>query len=81
MIVLIIGANGQIEPTELAAGLGELYGSHFVDTAGVEPCKQESNICHDVLDVMQKEHLQEVMKRYNIAQIYHLATLPWNCKI
>jgi nucleoside-diphosphate-sugar epimerase len=67
--VLITGALGQIG-TELVVALREKHGQDAVIATDI----RESNNC-SLLDVMNKERIEELVSSEGITEIYHLAAL------
>ncbi|QKZ14856.1 NAD-dependent epimerase/dehydratase family protein [Spirosoma sp. KUDC1026] len=71
--VLIIGANGQIG-TALLPRLRDQFGSSNVIAADLRKPANDSGL-FTLLDATQPEALTEVVRRYRITQIYHLAAI------
>lgn len=71
--ILIIGANGQIG-TALLPKLQEIYGEDDVIASDLQPAHQAIAV-FETLDATQPNALQEVIKKHNITQIYHLAAV------
>ena len=71
--LLIIGANGQIG-TVLTAALRERYGKNQVIASDIRPSK-ETNGPFEILNILDKPLLQELVKKHQINQIYHLAAI------
>lgn len=73
--ILIIGACGQLG-TELTLKLRELFGVDHVIASDLHgPIKMIKDGIFVELDVMDKTKLDEVISRYAITQIYHLAAI------
>jgi len=74
--VLVIGACGQLG-TELVEELRKLYGDSNVIASDIRKSNEQifSTGPFEVLDVMDKGRLGEIMKKYKPAQVYHLAAL------
>ncbi len=70
--ILILGANGQIG-TELALELTKRYGSEAVVTSDLIAKGPVVGVPHHVFDVTDAAALADVVGRYGITQIYHLA--------
>jgi nucleoside-diphosphate-sugar epimerase len=70
--ILIIGANGQIG-TELAAALAARHGEDSVVTSDIAARGRTAGLVYEMLDVRDTRTLAEVVERYRITQIYHLA--------
>lgn len=71
--ILIIGANGQIG-IELAEALRKIYGDIHVITSDLRPLPNQIGIFEE-LDVMNKNRFLEIVKKYQITQVYLLAAL------
>ncbi len=71
--ILIIGANGQIG-IELAEALRKIYGDSHVITSDLRPLPNQIGIFEE-LDVMNKNRFLEIVKKYQITQVYLLAAL------
>jgi nucleoside-diphosphate-sugar epimerase len=75
--ILVTGACGQIG-TELTMALRERYGSENIIATGhkTEPC---SALCDSgpfaFIDVIQRETVEEIVDKYNIDTIYHMAAI------
>jgi nucleoside-diphosphate-sugar epimerase len=72
--ILIIGAGGQIG-TELLEGLNAILGSSNVIAADLKNSDVFKNNAFEVLDIMDKDNLFNVVKKHQINQIYLLAAL------
>jgi len=71
--ILIIGSNGQIG-LELAENLRKSYGSENVVCSDVR--KLDNQIApFETLDILDQTKLHEIVKKYNITQVYLLAAL------
>ena len=74
--ILVIGASGQIG-TDLTIELRKQFGAENVIASDIK------NACEDVmqggsfeiLDVMDKKKISEILDKYNITEIYHLAAI------
>jgi nucleoside-diphosphate-sugar epimerase len=71
--VLIIGANGQIG-LELAETLRNNYGQNNVIAADIKPITNSGGI-YEQLDVLDRERMYSIIKKYNVTQVYLLAAL------
>lgn len=71
---LVIGANGQIG-TDLVDGLSNKYGAENVIATDIKPCNLSSEISFEILDVLDKNGLEELINRYQITEVYLLAAL------
>lgn len=73
--ILLIGAGGQLG-SELAQGLWKIYGVENVIASDI---KEAQGVLKEgpfeKFDVMQRDKLNEVLNRYQITQIYHLAAV------
>jgi len=71
--ILVTGSNGQIG-TVLSEKLIEIFGESNVILTDIA----ENNHAHGIferLDILDTEHFQELIDKYKITQIYHLASL------
>jgi len=71
--LLIIGANGQIG-TVLTAALREQYGKNRVIATDIRPSATQDGP-FEILNILDKDRLLEVVKKYKVNQIYHLAAI------
>src|ERR1043166_6048821 len=71
--ILIIGAGGQIGP-ELAEALAKQYGVEHVVCSDIKD-EGTGEGPYEKLDVMAKTRFHEIVKKYNISQVYLLAAL------
>lgn len=73
--ILITGANGQIG-TELTEKLAQIYGKENVIASDLY-IKEGVNIAgeHIQLDVTDTTAMEEIIKKYSITSVYHLASL------
>ena len=72
--VLVIGANGQIGSV-LTNQLRRLFGTNQVVATDIRPPVAEHDGPFEILDVLDKEKLGEIVQKYHITQIYHLAAI------
>ncbi len=72
--VLVIGAGGQIG-VELCESLNEIYGINNIVASDVKPIPQLAQNSFEALDVLDKQKLLEVVKKYQINEVYLLAAL------
>lgn len=73
--ILLIGAGGQLG-SELTQGLWSVHGVDNVITSDVKEAQgilKEGRF--EQLDVMQKDHLFDLLKKHEITQVYHLAAI------
>jgi nucleoside-diphosphate-sugar epimerase len=71
--VLVIGANGQIG-TVLAQALRGVYGENNVIASDLRP-PAENHGLFEILDVLDGARLLDIVQRYKVSQIYHLAAI------
>jgi nucleoside-diphosphate-sugar epimerase len=71
--LLIIGANGQIG-TVLSKTLRQHYGTDRVICTDLRPSEHPEGP-FELLNVMDRDRLSELIKTYNVRQIYHLAAV------
>ncbi|MFD1145041.1 NAD-dependent epimerase/dehydratase family protein [Larkinella insperata] len=71
--ILVIGANGQIG-TALLPRLQALYGPDSVIGADLRQPAQKAGI-FELLDATKADALAELVQRYRVTQIYHLAAV------
>ncbi|MEI6506886.1 MAG: NAD-dependent epimerase/dehydratase family protein [Bacteroidota bacterium] len=71
--ILIIGANGQIG-LELAESLRNIYGQDHVISADLKTIDQPG-VIYERLDVLDKDRMYAIIKKYNVTQVYLLAAL------
>ncbi|MCV9388008.1 NAD-dependent epimerase/dehydratase family protein [Reichenbachiella ulvae] len=73
--ILVIGACGQLG-TELTTRLREIYGEeHVVAADKKEPVSDLKEGLFEVLDIMDINRVKEVLKKYQITEVYHLVAL------
>ena len=73
--ILITGACGQLG-SELTAELRNIYGAENVIATDIrEPNEQIGDGPFEHLDVMNKARIEEVIEKYTVTVIYHLAAL------
>jgi nucleoside-diphosphate-sugar epimerase len=72
--ILIIGAGGQIG-TELLENLNQIHGSSNVIAADLKNSEVFKNNAFEVLDIMDKDNLFNVVKKHQVNQVYLLAAL------
>ena len=75
-IILVIGSSGQIG-SELVMNLREIYGYDNVIASDIRkpPSLVTSSGPFEIFDVLDEIRLREVVKKYNINQVYLLAAL------
>ncbi|MCB0567189.1 MAG: NAD-dependent epimerase/dehydratase family protein [Phaeodactylibacter sp.] len=71
--ILVTGANGQIG-TVLTEELRRRYGASAVLSTDIRH-SGNNNILFEELDVMYKDRLAVLIKKYGVSQIYHLAAI------
>jgi len=74
--ILVIGAAGQLG-SELTKSLSDAFGGDAVIATDLqESARSKFDYCRfEVLDVMNKEGLRDLVKHENVSQIYHLAAV------
>ncbi len=74
--ILIIGSSGQIG-TELVIELRKIHGNENVIASDIKTSSEEvmNSGPFEYLDVMDERLLRDIVKRYNISQVYLLAAL------
>lgn len=70
--ILVIGSNGQIG-SELVFGLREIYGNDHVVATDINHSPYEQNGPFELLNVLHKEDLFDIISKYKITQVYLLA--------
>lgn len=71
--ILVTGANGQIG-TVLTEELRRRYGASAVLSTDIRHAGN-NNILFEELDVLDKDRLAALVRKYDVAQIYHLAAI------
>ncbi len=72
-IILVIGANGQLGSV-LTGALQEKYGSKNVIVSDISEQKTTKGI-FERIDATNMDRIQEVVSKYSVTQIYHLAAI------
>ena len=72
-MILVIGAGGQVGQ-ELVANLREKHGSDKVIASDIRDM-EDNNGPFEVLNALDKDRLHELVEKYKIEEIYHLAAL------
>ena len=72
--ILIIGASGQIG-IELTETLSKIYGNDCVIISDLNPPINSTNNTFEKLDALDKNALFDLVKKYSITQVYHLAAM------
>lgn len=74
--ILVIGASGQIG-TELVIALRNKFGNEAVVASDIREPNEEvmSTGDYEELDILNKEHLEEIIKKHQITEVYLLAAL------
>jgi len=74
--ILIIGSSGQIG-TELTLSLRNIYGNSSVIASDIRPLDSlvTQSGPFEVLDIMDKDKLFSIVKKYKVTQVYLLAAL------
>ncbi len=71
--ILVTGANGQIG-TVLTKALRNVFGENNVLTTDITNPETEEGP-FEILDILNKDRMGQVIKEYQITQIYHLAAI------
>ena len=71
--ILITGANGQIG-TVLTQALRKVFGNEQVLATDIKKPQNEEGP-FELLDILDRERMQQLIKKYNITQVYHLAAI------
>lgn len=71
--ILIIGAGGQIGAV-LTEALREVYGDHNVVASDLKPLEPQAGPT-EILNAMDGQALESIVKKWRINQIYHLAAI------
>ena len=74
--ILVIGSSGQIG-TELVMKLREMYTNNYVVASDIRTSSVEvmQSGPFEELDIMNETRLHEIVKKYNVTQVYLLAAL------
>ena len=74
--ILVIGSSGQIG-TELVMKLREMYTNNYVIASDIRTSSVEvmQSGPFEELDIMNEARLHEIVKKYNVTQVYLLAAL------
>ena len=73
--ILVIGACGQLG-SELTIALREKYGNDNVIATDIrQPQEELNNGPFEHLDILKESSFEEILKKYKITQIYHLAAV------
>ena len=74
--ILIIGACGQIG-TELTQKLRVIYGNNNVIASDIREGNEEmmSSGPFEIIDATDKKRILEVVKKYNVTQVYLMAAM------
>ena len=74
--ILVIGSSGQIG-TELVMKLREMYTNNYVVASDIRTSSVEvmQSGPFEELDIMNEARLHEIVKKYNVTQVYLLAAL------
>src|SRR5688572_8615098 len=71
--ILILGSGGQIG-TELTASLRNIYGNNHVVASDIKE-KKDAEGPYEVINVLDKDRIFEVVKKYKVSQVYLLAAM------
>ncbi|TFH14956.1 NAD-dependent epimerase/dehydratase family protein, partial [Candidatus Bathyarchaeota archaeon] len=72
--VLVTGATGQIG-SELVPNLQKQFGVANVIASGRREPQGDFKGVYEVIDVLDKKRIDEIVKQYDIDEVYHLAAL------
>ena len=72
--ILVIGSSGQIG-TELVEELRKIYGNTNVVASDIKTPQITQSGPFEELDILNKTQLLEIIKKYNIKEVYLLAAL------
>ena len=73
--ILVIGASGQLG-SELTIELSSIYGESNIIAADLHKSQNEEvHPIFELLNVIDKKHLIEIINKYRITQVYHLAAI------
>ncbi len=72
-IVLVIGANGQLGSV-LTKSLQQKYGKNNVIASDLR-CRDGFEGAFEVIDATNRDRIQEIVTKYKVTQIYHLAAI------
>ncbi len=75
-VILVLGASGQIG-TELVLNLRKAHGSANVIASDIKPAHSEvmESGPFEEINAMDGERIAEVVKKYNVTQVYHLVAM------
>jgi len=72
--ILITGVNGQIG-SELSERLGGLVGPENIVGLDLRPATPPYLIAHETVDITCKEAVRQVIEKYEVDTVYHMASL------
>jgi len=72
--ILVTGANGQIG-TELVQALYQRYGKENVISSDVREVDNGNDGPFEIIDVLNKARIDEIVKKYNVDSIFHMAAI------
>jgi len=72
--ILVIGANGQIG-TELVQAFYKKIGQDNVIAADIRDLDNGNNGPFELIDATNKDKIEEIIKKYNVDTVFHLAAL------
>ncbi|MCZ2443123.1 MAG: NAD-dependent epimerase/dehydratase family protein, partial [Flavobacteriales bacterium] len=72
-VVLVIGSNGQIG-IELVVALRKIYGTDQVIAADIRASERQDGP-FEILDVLNANDLINIIRKYNVTQVYLLAAI------
>lgn len=71
--ILVLGSGGQIG-TELTTALRNAYGASQVIASDIKPNTNDSGP-YEIINVLDKARIAEVIEKYNVTQVYLLAAM------
>lgn len=71
--ILILGSGGQIG-LELTAALRKIYGNNHVIASDIKEAR-DPNGPYEIINVLDKDRIFEVVKKHNVTQVYLLAAM------
>lgn len=72
-VILVTGANGQIGSV-LTRTLRKKYGDHKVLATDIRPVEYDTGP-FEILNILDKQKLYDLIRKYRVTQIYHLAAI------
>jgi len=72
--ILVVGSSGQIG-TELVEELRKIYGAENVISSDIREAQIKQDGPFEILDILDKSQLLNVVEKYNVKEVYLLAAL------